>query len=139
MKHNYWLKMIGAADKDVGDHWIGAWPKLLTEVRFPKQPTGIQRGDYLVYYAAGDQKLFAIARAKGNGADASMEGPKEEERWPFLLEVQVLLAIPQLVLAPHWSVLGLPVGTVQQKSHVGITRDQYRIAQAAMVERTAEA
>ena len=139
MTHNYWLKMIGAADREVGDRWIEARPKLLSEVRFPKRPSGVRRGDYLVYYAAGDQKLFAIARAKGDGADASMSGPKDERRWPFVLEVQLLLAIPQLALAPHWKVLGLPSTTVTQMSHVGITHGQYRIAHAAMVERTAEA
>jgi hypothetical protein len=30
-----------------------------------------------------------------------MAGAKGEGRWPYLLEVQMLLAIPQLVLAPH--------------------------------------
>lgn len=32
---SYWLKMVGAADKEVGGNWIERWPKLLIEIRFP--------------------------------------------------------------------------------------------------------
>lgn len=137
MARSYWLKMIGAADKELDDHWIDAWPKLLREVRFPKRPSGIRRGDYLVYYSAGSQRLFSIARAKGDGADAFAVGAAGEDRWPYLLEVQTLLAIPQLALAPSWSVLELPSTLVQQKSHVEMSAEKYRIAQAAVIERTA--
>jgi hypothetical protein len=137
MNRSYWLKMIGAADKEVADHWIEAHPKLLTEVRFPQRPSGIKRGDYLVYYSAGSQKLFSIARAKGSGAEALAVGAPGEGRWPFLLEVQTLLTIPQLVLAPHWSALELPSTLVQQKSHVEISADKYRLALEAMVSRAA--
>jgi hypothetical protein len=141
MTNEYWLKMIGAADREVGDRWIEARPRLLKEVRFPKtfKPTGIRRGDLLVYYAAGDQKLFSIVKAKHDGTEAQWAPEKGEERWPWLMEVQTLLAIPQLALAPHWSVLGLDPGTVQQKSHVAIGREKYQVAQRAMAERTAEA
>lgn len=139
MEREYWLKMIGAADRDVGDRWIEARPRLLREVRFPERPSGIGRGDLLVYYAAGDQKLFSIVRAKHDGSECELGGPQEEARWPWVMEVQTLLAIPQLALAPHWSVLGLPAGTVQQKSHVRIGRESYRVAQRAIAERTAEA
>jgi hypothetical protein len=138
MKHSYWLKMIGAADREVGDRWIEARPNLLHEVRFPKRPSGIKRGDVLVYYAAGDQKLFSIVRAKHDGSECGFGGPEDEARWPHVMEVQTLLAIPQLALAPHWSVLGLPSSTVSQQSHVQINQKQYRTAQAAIAERTAE-
>lgn len=50
-----------------------------------------------------------------------------------------MLLIPQLALAPNWSVLGLPSATVQQKSYVGLTREQYLKAHTAMIERTAVA
>jgi hypothetical protein len=139
MEREYWLKMIGAADREVADHWIEARPKLLREVRFPEKPSGIRRGDLLVYYAAGAQKLFSIVRAKHDGSESQIVGEKGEGRWPWLLEVQTLLAIPQLALAPDWSVLELPPGTVQQKSHVRIGREKYRVAQKAIAERTAGA
>jgi hypothetical protein len=31
MDRGYWLKMIGAANKEVDDRWIDAWPKLLSQ------------------------------------------------------------------------------------------------------------
>ena len=99
MPKTYWLKMIGAADNELDDRWIETDPHLLKEVRFPKQPSGIGRGDHLVYYSAGSQKIFAIARAKSSGADAPIVGAKGEGRWPYLLDVQTLLVIPQLALA----------------------------------------
>ena len=138
MQHQYWLKMVGAADREVGDRWIEARPQLLRQVRFPRRPSGVNRGDVLVYYAAGDQKLFSIVRATHDGSECEMGGPKDEARWPFVMEVQTLLAIPQLALAPHWSVLGLPSSLVMQKSHVQIDHDKYLVAQRAIAERTAE-
>jgi hypothetical protein len=137
MGRSYWLKMVGAADNPLEDHWIEQRPQLLRGVRAPWQPSGIKRGDCLVYYSAGTQKLFAIARAKGDGADAPIVGGPGEERWPYLLDVQMLLVIPQLALAPGWSVLSLPSTTVMQKSYVEITAEKYEVAHSAMIERTA--
>jgi hypothetical protein len=137
MERTYWLKMVGASDYQLEDHWIEQRPELLRAVRAPRCPSGIKRNDYLIYYASGLQKLFAIARAKGNGADATITGGQGEKRWPYLLEVQMLLAIPQLALAPDWSILGLPSTTVTQKSYVEITAETYHVAHQAMTERTA--
>jgi hypothetical protein len=137
MAENYWLKMIGAADKEVGDHWIAAHPKLLTEVRFPKRPQQIENGDYLVYYATGHKKPIAITRAKRAGAKVDEVPAKGEDRWPWLLDVQCLLAIPDLRFAPDWSVLDIPSDAVKQKPYIPLTHEQYGIAHAAMVERTA--
>jgi hypothetical protein len=135
-RRSYWLKMVGAADDPVSDRWIEESPELLRGVRAPWQPSGIARDDYLVYYSAGSQKLFAIARAKGAGDEVQMVPAPGESRWPYLLEVQVLLAIPQLALSPDWGVLGIPSTTVMQKSYVEITADRYRIAHQVIVERT---
>jgi hypothetical protein len=67
-------------------------PALLTEVRFPgRTPSGIAAGDLMVYYAAGTQKLFAIARSTQNGAEALTVHADGLERWPLMLRVQMLL------------------------------------------------
>jgi hypothetical protein len=133
---SYWLKMVGASDDLLEDHWIEQRPELLRAVRAPWCPRAIRRGDYLVYYSTGTQKLFAIARSKGNGEDAPIVGGRGEGRWPYRLETQMLLAIPQLALAPDWSVLGLPSTKVMEKSYVEITPQEYETAHRAMVERT---
>lgn len=134
-KKRYWLKMVGAADWEVEDRWVERESQLLTAVRFPRQPSGIGADDRLVYYSAGSQKLFAIARATMAGEQAPHELAPNEERWPYVLRVQVLVAIPTLALAPHWSALGMAPGTVQQKSHVELTDAQYAKAVDAIVDR----
>jgi hypothetical protein len=134
MPKTYWLKMIGAADNELDDRWIETDSHLLKGVRFGQQPSGISRGDHLVYYSAGSQKIFAIARAKSSGAEAPIVGAKGEGRWPYLLDVQTLVVIPQLVLAPHWSVLDIPSSSVQQQSHIEIPAEKYALAHQAIAE-----
>lgn len=136
MSRNYFLKMVGAADCPLDDHWIESRPELLREVGTTKRPVGIGRDDYLVYYSAVSQKLFAIVRAKGAGSEAPIGGGPGEGRWPYRLQVQALLVIPQLALAPSWTVLDLPKSKVQQKSYVSISATKYATAREAMIERT---
>src|SRR3954452_13648027 len=107
-KRNYFLKMIGASDWPIENKWIDQRADLLYGVRTPKQPQAIKYGDLLVYYAAGEQKLFAIAKATQDGSNVPMSSDAGERRWPFRIPVQMYLAIPTLALAPHWSVLGMP-------------------------------
>lgn len=135
----YWLKMIGASDWPLADKWVEDRPELLSRVRTPQTPRSIKRGDMLVYYSAVTQKLFAISRSTMDGETAQMELEAGEERWPYVLHVQVLLLIPRLTLAPEWTVLGLPVTTVQQRSYAEITRTSYRTAWKAIVHRTQDA
>src|SRR4051794_39515008 len=107
-KRSYFLKMVGAADWPLEDRWIDQRSELLYGVRTPRQPQAIRTGDLLVYYAAGAQKLFAIARATQDGSNVPMAPEVGEGRWPYRIPVQMYLAIPTLTLAPSWSVLRLP-------------------------------
>jgi len=132
----YWLKMVGAASDRLANNWMEAYPELLREVRSPWRPTGIRSDDILVYYAAGDKRLFAIARATENG-DEVLESPKAgQERWPYVLHVQVRLAIPTIAQSPDWDGLGIAGSAVQQKSYIEITPHQYLLAWESIVART---
>jgi hypothetical protein len=133
---NYWLKTIGAADWPLADRWLEERPDLLTGVRAPAQPIGIHSGNRLVYFSAVSQKIFAIARATQDGDNVPMAPGRGEERWPYLMPVQVLLAVPTLALAPSWDVLGLPVTTMRQHSYVEISDATYALGWEAIVERT---
>jgi hypothetical protein len=135
MAPSYFLKMVGAADWPLEDRWIDQRSDLLYGVRTPRQPQSIRSGDVLVYYAAGAQKLFAIARATQDGDNIPLTATVGEGRWPYRIPVQMWLAIPALTLAPSWELLGLPSGTVQQKSYVQINAEQYRAAFEAIVAR----
>ena len=136
MSRNYWLKMVGAARDPLDNHWIEQSPELLRGVRAPWQPSGIRSDDYLVFYSAGTQKLFAIARSSEDGDNTVIHSAPGQKDWPYLLHIQILLAIPQLSLAPHWSVLGIQPTTVQQKSYIQLTDEQYRLSYEAIVDRT---
>jgi hypothetical protein len=133
---NYWLKTIGAADWPLADHWLEERPDLLGGVRMPTQPTGIRSGDRLVYYSALSQKIFAIARAAQDGDNVPLAPGPGEERWPYLVPVQVLLAIPTLALAPSWDVLRLPGAKMRQHSYVEISEGTYALGWEAIVART---
>lgn len=135
-ERKYFLKPIGSSDWLLDDDWVAARPELLNEIRSPHKPSGIGRGDILVLYATGKQKIFGIARSKINGADAEMRGTKEESRWPYVIPVQTLLVIPHLTLAPDWGVMGIKPQTIMQKPYVEITRTSYGAAWTALVDRT---
>jgi hypothetical protein len=128
--------MIGASDWPLVDRWLEDRPDLLTGVRTPRQPSGISCDDRLVYYSAVSQKLFAIARVTQDGDNIPMVPGPGEDRWPYLLPVQVQLAVPRLGLAPDWKALGLAVTAVQQKSYSELTGDEYRMAWEAITQRT---
>ena len=132
----FWLKMIGAADDPLDDRWVESNPDLLRRVRSPWRPAGIKRGDKLVYYAATQQCVFAIARSKGDGEESEEIPEQGEERWPWVLEVQVGLAIPTLRQSPHWGVLGVASSSVRQQSYIEITAAQYRLAWEAITAST---
>lgn len=132
----YFLKAIGATDNLLVDRWIEDRPELLRSVRNPFTPRAIGKGDLLVYYATGHQRLIAIARATQDGAESQTDVVSGEERWPHVLSVQVLLAISTVKLSPDWSVLGIKPTTISQKPYVEITAAQYALAWTAIVERT---
>lgn len=133
---NYWLKMVGAADDPLDNDWLATNPELLREVRTPRRPSGIKRGDVLVYYAAGAQKLFAIVRSTDDGEDAQEVPKAGEERWPWVLRVQARLVIPTVAQGPDWRALGIESSSIQQQSYIEISSEQYGKAWTAITERT---
>ncbi len=94
-----WLKMVGTGENPFPDNWLTERPELLTEVRFTQQPTGINSGDPLLYYAAGKQRLFALARASESGTSVQYAPTPTTKRWPYRMRVQVIIAIPTMPLA----------------------------------------
>ena len=136
MARRYFLKAIGASNWPLSEHWLEDRPELLRSVRNPKRPQAISTGDRLVYYATGHQRLIAIARATENGSESEMDLAEGEDRWPYVLRVQVQLAIPTLKLAPSWDVLEIPSTSIMQKPYIELTAAQYALAWQAIVERT---
>jgi hypothetical protein len=126
----YWLKVVGTARAALPDDWLGsvAGRELLSSVRFPpnKRPSGIARGDRLVYYASGRHVCFAVVETTStepyeDGGDA---------RWPFVLDVRPRLLLARLADAPSLEELRLRKGrlSVRRGSHIRLEPSQYRRA-----------
>ena len=130
-----WLKAIGTGEDPLPDEWLQERPDLLRTVHFIKQPTGIKRRDLLVYYAAGKQRIFAIARASQPGDEARMAGPADQRHWPYQLQVQVVLAVPTLPLALPYGTLGKSPAAITQKSHIRLEDAEYQRVVDALADR----
>lgn len=118
-----WLKMIGAAGHTLENDWLQDRYDLVDRVRFAKnkRPSGVSEGDRLVLYAAGWECIYAVAIVKSRE-------PREddaEKRWPWVLDVDVPIAIPRLDLAPSLGDLGVPSTSVRQQSHIKISNEIY--------------
>lgn len=128
---NYWLKSIGASDDELKKYWLRSRGDLLDQIRFAKnkRPTGVSKGDRLVLYAAGWERVFGVAIV-------ASEEPKEdprEKRWPWVLDVEVPLVIPRLDLAPHLKEMDVATTSVRQQSHISLTPDQFDKAVRALL------
>ena len=129
------LKSIGATGQELGNGWLTTgWGNradrtdLLDRVRFAKnkRPSGVNKGDRLVFYAAGWERFFGVAIVISDAPYELIE--PGEERWPWVLDVEVPLVVPRLELAPHISAISVANTSVRQQSHIRLTDGQYELA-----------
>ena len=128
-----WLKMIGATGRTLENDWLDGRYDLLERVRFAKnkRPSGVAEGDHLVLYAAGWERFYAIAIVTSEVPDYDPE--PGEDRWPWVLTVEVPLVVPRLNLAPSLSELGVASTSVRQQSHIRLDDEQYERAVEALL------
>jgi hypothetical protein len=125
------IKTIGHARAAVPDTWMADrnWNDRLESVVFPKYPRSVVRGSRLVYYAAGRQRFCGVMEVI---ADEPVE--HDDERWPYLLPLRPIVAIPPDDFAPSLSDVGFDSLRVRRQSHVRLTDQEYRhISQAIAV------
>jgi hypothetical protein len=136
------LKSIGVANDPVGNDWLtSGWSSkanrtdLLDRVRFAKnkRPSGVHAGDRLVFYAAGWERFFAIAIVTSAEPYVAIE--EGEERWPWVLDVDVPLVVPRLELAPKLSEIEVANTSVRQQSHIRLSDEQLILAIDALTAR----
>jgi hypothetical protein len=123
-----WLKMIGAADEELDNDWLEERDDVVERVRFPtsKRPSGVSHGDRLVLYAAGWERIYGIAIVKSR--EPRFEPRSDGDRWPWVLDVEIPLAVPRLKLAPTLEELGVPSTSVRQQSHIHLSDAHYKRA-----------
>jgi len=116
----YWLKALGHARGPLPEAWLeDGRLASLRRTGFPRRPR-IQAGDRLVYYASVWRRVFALVEV--------VEAPAETRpgtRWPWTVEVEPLVVIPRLDVAPPVEALGIPARSMSQQSHIRITPEQY--------------
>jgi hypothetical protein len=116
----YWLKALGHARGPLPEAWLeDGRVSSLRRTGFPRRPR-IQAADRLVYYASAWRRVFALVEV--------VEAPAETRpgtRWPWTVEVEPLVVIPRLDVAPPVEALGIPARSMSQQSHIRITPEQY--------------
>ena len=83
-------------------------------------------GDRLVYYASVWQRVFAIVEV------VAEPEPRDHPRWPWIVQVEPLLVIPDLDVAPPVEAIGVAPRSMSQQSHIRLTPAQYTLAVEAI-------
>jgi hypothetical protein len=134
LNRKYWLKSVGSAEDQQADDWPESAPQELLHVHFPgKGKPSVQPGDYLVYYASGQERIIGIAEVftppTKNGS---------EERWPWRCEIRPRIILNRIHRSPSLDVMSGPERdfrrSVRQQSHVAISEDEYLRARKALEE-----
>src|SRR4051812_35597279 len=97
------LKSVGTAQDPVALDWMDSAPREMEYIDFTKEPKAMRAGDYLVYYAAGHQKLYGIVEVFSR---SRMDA--QRERWPYYAKVRPKLIIRDMHRAPSVDVLNVP-------------------------------
>ena len=135
----YWIKCAGTSEHPFDtDDWRPrrrAWQAEHGPISaFPRRPR-IERGDRLVNYAVGSARAFGAGRIFLVEEVLSEEPePGAHPRWPWVVEVQEVVAVPRLSLAPELRDIGVSPRSLSQHSHIGLTHEAGRLAERLIRE-----
>ena len=115
MNRDVFLKAHGTAQAPLADHWLAAGSWLIEPGRtaFPRRPR-MRSGDRLVLYASVWQRIFGIAEVV---SEPTLADPMAE-RWPWSVEVELLVVVPVLSNAPPVEAIGVAPRSMSQHSHI---------------------
>jgi hypothetical protein len=131
----YWTFNIGTADHAPPEDWLGAWRHHTQEMWFTpnKRPTGVGAGDRAVIHGAGGRGFLAAVEVISTEPKPNLtERPGEAQRWPWILEHKLLVAIRADEHAPSLDDVGWEnPRSLRRQPHVRIDQEMYeRISQA---------
>src|SRR5438132_2098850 len=135
---HYYLKLIGTAEDPLPVNWIQARPEVLNGVRFGgDKPPPMRKGDVLVYYAVGSQRLVGILdvlsdRPTKDNPPSEPWTPEKKFRWPWWIGLRKRVLLPADERAPHATSVGIDVRQLRQKSYLPIIPDTFRKMEAAI-------
>ena len=129
MKRQVFLKAHGTGTAPLADHWMAAESWLVEPGRtaFPRSPR-MASGDRLVLYASGWRRIFGVA-------EVLSEPTREDamaERWPWSVQVELLIVVPVLSNAPPVAAIGVAPRSMSQHSHIRLEERHLELAIEAL-------
>ena len=123
------LKAHGTAAAPMNDHWLaaGSWLVAPGRTAFPRRPR-MTSGDRLVLYASVWQRIFGVAEVL---CDPTLEDPMAA-RWPWSVQVELLLVVPVLSNAPPVEAIGVAPRSMGRHSHIRLERRHLDLAVEAL-------
>ncbi|MDP1849774.1 MAG: hypothetical protein Q8K79_18455 [Solirubrobacteraceae bacterium] len=115
MDRAVFLKAHGTGSAPIADGWLAAGSWLVDPGRtaFPRRPR-MTTGDRLVLYASVWQRIFGVAEVV---SEPTREDPMAV-RWPWSVQVELLLVVPVLSNAPPVEAIGVAPRSMSQHSHI---------------------
>jgi hypothetical protein len=124
-KNQAWMVALGSGTDPLPEKWVKERPDLLEAwPQGQNDPTGIESGSRLLYYAAHHKKLIGAGRASEDGRNAR-----------GTLRVQTFIAVPLIPFAPNWEVLGKPSGAIQGTKAITLSDAEYERGLDALLDR----
>ncbi len=113
----------------MADHWLAAGSWLIDPGRtaFPRRPR-MTSGDRLVLYASVWQRIFGVAEVI---SEPTREAPMAQ-RWPWSVQVELLLVVPVLSNAPPVEAIGVAPRSMSQHSHIRLEARHLELAIEAL-------
>jgi len=129
VNRDVFLKAHGTGTAPLADHWLQAGSWLIDPGRtaFPRRPR-MHSGDRLVLYASVWQRIFGIAEVV---SEPTLADPMAE-RWPWSVEVELLVVVPVLSNAPPVEAIGVAPRSMSQHSHIRLEARHLELAIEAL-------
>jgi hypothetical protein len=138
----WWVRNNGSAQSPhTRDDWRARGP-LWDTVGFPlsKRPSA-RAGDRMLYHAVGSSRMFGdgvlFALARVTSEEPFLDHRPERRRWPWALEVELLVEVPLLSMGVELREIGVAVRSLGQHSYIRIGAGQGERAEALLRERAA--
>jgi hypothetical protein len=130
----YWLKALGSAADPLPDAWRSrATGVLVNHATFAKRPM-VEKGDQIVYYAAGTGQIFAA----GVVTSHPYQERKDSPGWPWRVNVKLEVAVDWIHDGAKLELLNDPTSRndvrnrIKRRSHVQLSEREYERAVAAL-------
>lgn len=130
---NFWLKALGMGERGepLRDDWTNLEDGLLEHrVMFPRRPS-VERGDRIVYYAAGRERRLIFAEGEATSYPYH-EGRDKRPQYPWWVNLRIDLKrdfIHDGVPLDALSVDGRDLPKLmRRRSHIKLSRKEYEAA-----------